>query len=125
MFPDLPIIKNDKKKTIESLKKGIIESVRISQKMPVDSIAKYALDAGFLQDVLKSFPDPRKRYEVPIEFLLLAQIIQRLNDEHSLVSAPYMLNSAELIAKLPKFASKSIHYRFRSSSLLTDFKIFS
>ncbi len=75
MFPDLPIIKNDKKKTIESLKKGITESVRISQKMPVDSIAKYALDAGFLQDVLKSFPDPRKRYEVPIEFLLLAQII--------------------------------------------------
>ncbi len=115
MFPDLPIIKNDKKKTIESLKKGIIESVRISQKMPVDSIAKYALDAGFLQDVLKSFPDPRKRYEVPIEFLLLAQIIQRLNDEHSLVSAPYMLNSAELIAKL-RYSAKVLEEGFNGKN---------
>ena len=90
----------DQKQTLDALKKGEIESIRVSQKLPVDQIAAFALQDGFLQEGLKKFPDPRKLWEVPIEVLLLPQILQRLNDEHSLLLAPYMLNSSDLITKL-------------------------
>ncbi len=85
---------------LDSLAKGEIESVRVNQKLPVDQIIAFALEKGFLQDGLKQFPDPRKIWDVPIEVLLLPQIIQRLHDEHSLLLAPYMLNSSDLITKL-------------------------
>jgi Transposase DDE domain len=93
-------IAHRQKETLDSLQKGEIESIRVSQKLPVDQIAAFALGEGFLQAGLKKFPDPRSQWEVPIEVLLLPQILQRLNDEHSLLLAPYMLNSADLVMKL-------------------------
>lgn len=93
-------IRYDQNQTLDALKKGEIESIRVSQKLPVDQIAAFALQEGFLQEGLKKFPDPRKLWEVPIEVLLLPQILQRLHDEHSLLLAPYMLNSSDLITKL-------------------------
>ena len=99
-FPDLPILKHDQQATLESLKNGEIKDLRVSQKAPVDSIVNFGLNEGLIQEGLETFPDPRKTYDIPIDVLLLPQIIQRLNNEHSLVSAPYMLNSAELMVKL-------------------------
>ncbi len=86
--------------TLDALKKGEIENVRVSQRLPVDQIVAFALKEGFLQKGLQAFPDPRKLWEIPIEVLLLPQILQRLNDEHSLLLAPYLLNSADLITQL-------------------------
>jgi hypothetical protein len=71
----------------------------------VDRIVAFGLESGFLQTGLRAFPDPRKNLEIPIDALLLPQILQRLNNEHSLLLAPYMLNSAELITKLGYNAS--------------------
>jgi hypothetical protein len=93
-------ITHRQKETLDCLKNGEIECIRVSQKLPVDQIAAFGLSEGFLQAGLKQFPDPRKLWEVPIEVLLLPQILQRLNDEHSLLLAPYMLNSADLVVKL-------------------------
>jgi Transposase DDE domain len=93
-------IAHRQKETLDSLKKGEIENIRVSQKLPIDQIVSYGLQEGFLQEGLKKFPDPRKLWEVPIEVLLLPQILQRLNDEHSLLLAPYMLNSSDLMTKL-------------------------
>ncbi len=94
------LIQYQQKDTLDALKKGEIEEIRISQNLPVDRIVGHGLDTGILQSGLRSFPDPRKYCEVPIDALLLPQILQRLNDEHSLLLAPYMLNSADLISKL-------------------------
>ena len=90
---------------LERLKQGDIEDVRISQKMPVDQIVAFGLKEQFLQKGLRSFPDPRKEFEVPIDVILLSQILQRLNNEHSLLLAPYMLNDASLITRLGYNAS--------------------
>jgi hypothetical protein len=90
---------------LEKLKRGEIEDVRFSQKLPVDEIVAFGMKQGLLQAGLRSFPDPRKRFEVPIEVILLSQILQRLHNEHSLLLAPYMLNDATLITKLGYNAS--------------------
>jgi hypothetical protein len=100
IFPDLPIIFQKQEETIAALKSGDIDSMRVSNKLPIDDIVKYGLKENFLREGLKSFPDPRKMYDIPIEVLLLPQVIQRLDDEHSLLLAPYMLNSAELMTEL-------------------------
>lgn len=93
-------IKHAQKETLDRLKAGEIETVVPSFRYPIDDIVGFGLKGGFLQTGLKSFPDPRKDWEVPIEVMLLAQVLQRLNNEHSLLLAPYMLNSAELITTL-------------------------
>lgn len=94
------LVFHSQKLVIDSLKSGEIENIRISQNLAIDKIVSFGLKEGFLKTGLKSFPDPRKNYSVPIEVLLLPQVLQRLNDEHSLLLAPYMLNNASLITEL-------------------------
>jgi hypothetical protein len=96
----IQFVKYNKEATLIKLKEGDIEDLRVSAKLPIDEIVRFGLDQDILQGLLQRFPDKRKCPEVPIEVLLLPQIIQRLNDEHSLVSAPYMLNSADLLVRL-------------------------
>jgi hypothetical protein len=85
---------------MNAFREGEIEDIQVSQKMPVDQLISFGLREGFLKPGLQSFPDPRQTFEVPIDVVLVSQILQRLNDEHSLISAPYALNSAELVSEL-------------------------
>jgi hypothetical protein len=104
---------------IDCLQRGEIEDVRFTQKLPVDQIVAFGLTESFLQKGLRCFPDPRKEFEVPIDVILLSQILQRLNNEHSLLLAPYMLNDASLVTKLgynvshleTGFNDRAIHQR--------------
>ena len=73
LFPDLPIIFHKQDETISRLKSGDVDDIRISTKLPIDDIVKFGLKEKFLQEGLKSFPDPRKSYDIPIEVLLLPQ----------------------------------------------------
>jgi len=94
------ILKHRQNEVVDALKKGEVDLIRYDQKWPADELVCFALDQGFLQEGLRSFPDPRKSWEVPIDVMLLAHIMQRLNDEHSLLLAPYMINSSDLITRL-------------------------
>ena len=96
LYPDLPLIKHSQNETLRSLKKGEVEEIRISSQKPLDDIIRFGLSNNFLKESLCYFPDPRQGFDIPIDILLLPQIIQRLDDEHSLVSAPY-------IRRFPKF----------------------
>jgi hypothetical protein len=98
--PEIRILKHRQESVLDCLKRGEVSRIRYDQKWPADQIIRYALDQGFLKPGLHSFPDPRKSWEVPIEVMLLAHVMQRLNDEHSLLLAPYMINSSELITRL-------------------------
>lgn len=93
-------IRHRQEDVLDRLKQGEIEDVRITQKLPVDQIVAFGLKEQFLQKGLRSFPDPRKEFEVPIDVILLSQVLQRLNNEHSLLLGPYMLNDASLITRL-------------------------
>ncbi len=100
IFREAPILFHRQKEALDLLRRGEISDIRVSHKWAIDKIVHFGLKEGFLQEGLKIFPDPRKHIEVPIDVLLLPQILQRLHDEHSLVLAPYMLNDADLITTL-------------------------
>lgn len=99
-FSDATLLFHRQEKVLDSLKRGEISDVRVSQSYAADKIVSFGLREGFLQEGLKSFPDPRRMSSVPIDALILPQILQRYQDEHSLLLAPYMLNDADLITKL-------------------------
>ena len=86
--------------TLDALDLGEIDDLRTSQKWPADEIVLFALEHGILKPGLASFPDPRKNFEVPMEVILTSQILRSLNDQHSFLLAPYMLNNAEVMTKL-------------------------
>ena len=115
LFPDLPIVTHKQEETIAALKAGEIDDLRVSNQLPIDDIVKYGLKEKFLREGLKSFPDPRKNYDIPIEVLLLPRVIQRLDDEHSLLLAPHMLNSAELLTELG-FSARVLEEGFNSKN---------
>lgn len=100
VFREAPLLYHRQKEALDLLKRGKISDIRVSHKLPVDQIVGFGLDQDFLQEGLKLFPDPRKYFEVPVDVLLLPQILQRLHDEHSLLLAPYMLNDADLVTRL-------------------------
>ena len=102
-LPDWPLLQplpENSKKAVASLIKGDIREIAISSKMPVDCVVNHALDTGIVGDVLGSFPDSRKSHSVPVEAMLLAKVMQSLSNHNSLISAPYMLNDASVMAKL-------------------------
>ena len=102
-FSDWPLLRplpKNSNKAIDALSKGEIEEVAISCKMPVDCVVNYALHSGIVRDVLGSFPDPRKTHSVPLQAMLLAKVMQSLDNNNSLISAPYMLNDSLVMAKL-------------------------
>lgn len=88
------------KETLDALDSGEISDLRTSQKWPADEIVMYALKNGILKPGFASFPDPRKSAEVPMEVILTSQVLRSLNDQHSFLLAPYMLNSAEVMTEL-------------------------
>jgi hypothetical protein len=93
-------LKHRQEEVIQSFLEGKITDAAISGERMTDEIVGHFLRGGFLQQALGLFPDPRKNWEVPMPVLLIPQLLQRLNNEHSLLMAPYCLNSAELITGL-------------------------
>jgi len=102
---DVIYLKHDPEAVSRALSAGEIADAVASHETIADDVVAHFLRSGFLKDALGSFPDPRKNWEVPMPVLLVPQILQRLNDEHSLLLAPYYLNSADLITQLGYSAS--------------------
>ena len=91
--------KNDSE-TLKSLKSGEVDEVRVSAETAIDEIIKYGLDTNLLKKIFSSFPDPRKMIEVPIDVLLLPQVIQNLSNETGIGLAPQMINNSDLLSRL-------------------------
>ena len=108
-------ISHKQKETFANLKAGEIDDLRVSNQLLIDDIVKFGLKEGLLKEGLKSFPDPSKSFDIPIEVLLLPQVLQRLDDEHSLLLAPYMLNSADLMTELG-YSEKVIQEGFNTKN---------
>ena len=98
--PVVGYFKHRQEEVLAALDLGEITDITWGEGGPVEELVSHFLKNGFLKKALRSFPDPRKNYEVPMECLLLAPILQRLNDKHSLLLAPYLLNSGSLISEL-------------------------
>ncbi len=61
--PEALILRHRQEDVIDALKRGELEHIRYDQKWPADELVRFALHEGFLQEGLRSFPDPMKNWE--------------------------------------------------------------
>ena len=108
-------IKRDDESTMEEFSAGSFTDIQMSIESPVEEIINYGFEKHILNEILLSFPDPRKSFDVPINVVLLPQILQRLNNEAGQVSAPYLLNDAKLMAQLG-YNSKKLEKGFNDEA---------
>jgi hypothetical protein len=88
---DIEILHQHPKKVLESLKRGEIDSIEYAVDQITDEFMIYGLRGGLLEELSKSFPDPRKECEITIKQILSASIAGHFQDSaiHVMLSEDY------------------------------------
>ena len=98
---ELPTIYTEnKKKLIRLIKDGHQELVEFSRWSSADDFAHYVLKAGFLEFADNSYPSPRKKTEVPVWFLLCAQLLMRLYNRTAYSDLGTFLKSGSVLCRV-------------------------
>jgi hypothetical protein len=97
---NIQIIKQNPKKVFEKLKLGEIEKMKLAVEQITDEFLIYGLRSGLIDELSKTFPDPRKECEITIKQILSASIAGHFQDMYALSQSPYSLHSPILLAEL-------------------------
>ena len=97
---DIQIIKQDPKKVLDALKLGEIERIELAVEQITDEFMIYGLRGGLIDELSKTFPDPRKECEITIKQILSASIAGHFQDMYAISQSPYALHSPTLLAEL-------------------------
>jgi hypothetical protein len=97
---DIQILKQHPKKVLESLKAGSIERMELAVEQITDEFMIYGLRGGLIDELSRSFPDPRKECEITVKQILSASIAGHFQDMYAISQSPYALHSPTLLAEL-------------------------
>ena len=98
---DLPkVYEQNLELVIEELKKGEIDYAGMSKWRFADEFLCFALESGFFEFVDHSYPNPRKKNEVPVWFLMSCQIILRLFQSNHYEQFNYFLNAGSILTRV-------------------------
>jgi hypothetical protein len=97
---DIEILHQHPKEVLESLKHGEVDSIEYAVDQITDEFMIYGLRGGLLEELSKSFPDPRKECEITIKQILSASIAGHFQDMYAISQSPYALHSPMLLAEL-------------------------
>ncbi len=97
---DIQILKQHPKKVLESLKLGSIERMELAVEQITDEFMIYGLRGGLIDELSRSFPDPRKECEITVKQILSASIAGHFQDMYAISQSPYALHSPTLLAEL-------------------------
>ena len=71
---NIQILAHHPNKVIESIKSGEIERMELAVEQITDEFMIYGLRGGLIDELSKSFPDPRKECEITVKQILCASI---------------------------------------------------
>ena len=97
---DIEILHQHPKKVLENLKQGEVDSIEYAVDQITDEFMIYGLRGGLLDELSKSFPDPRKEGEITVNQILSASIAGHFQDMYAISQSPYALHSPILLAEL-------------------------
>jgi hypothetical protein len=97
---DIQILKQNPKKVLDSLKLGSIERMELAVEQITDEFMIYGLRSGLIDELCKSFPDPREECEITVKQILSASIAGHFQDMYAISQSPYALHSPILLAEL-------------------------
>jgi hypothetical protein len=97
---DIQILKQNPKQVLDALKLGKIERMELAVEQITDEFMIYGLRSGLIDELSKSFPDPRKECEITTKQILSASIAGHFQDMYAISQSPYALHSPTLLAEL-------------------------
>jgi len=97
---EIQILKRNPRKVLESLKLGEVESIELAVDQITDNFMIYGLRGGLIDELARSFPDPREECEITVKQILSASIAGHFQDMYAISQSPYALHSPVLLAEL-------------------------
>ena len=97
---DIKILNQHPRKVLDKLKLGQVDSIEYGVEQITDEFMIYGLRGGLIDELSKSFPDPRKECEITIKQILSASIAGHFQDMYAMNRSPYALHSPILLAEL-------------------------
>ena len=97
---ELQIINQNQEKIIKKLNTGDVDAIELSVEQITDEFMLYGLRSGLIDQLSKTFPDPRKEEEISTKQILSASIAGHFQDMYALSQSPYALHSPTLLAEL-------------------------
>lgn len=98
---DLPkVYEQNLEFVMEELKKGDIDYAGMSKWRFADEFLCFALKSGFFEFIDQSYPNPRKKNEVPVWFLMSCQIILRIFQSNHYEQLIHFLNAGSILTRV-------------------------
>ena len=97
---DIQILQQHPNKVLDGLKRGEIERMELAVDQITDEFMIYGLRGGLIDDLSRSFPDPRKECEITFKQILSASMAGHFQDMYALSQSSYALHSPTLLAEL-------------------------
>ncbi len=97
---NIEILNQQPRKVLDKLKLGQVDSIEYGVEQITDEFMIYGLRGGLIDELSKSFPDPRKECEITAKQILCASIAGHFQDMYSISQSPYALHSPILLAEL-------------------------
>jgi len=97
----LNYLPNQPDQVLEALRQGNIRAIEVATEEMPDLFLHYAIDSGLLENLAKTFPDPRHQQpEIGMHLLLAGGIAGHFAGLYALSQLPYALRSPKLLAML-------------------------
>ena len=96
----IEILNQRPRKVLDKLKLGQVDSIEYGVEQITDEFMIYGLRGGLIDELSKSFPDPRKECEITAKQILCASVSGHFQDMYSISQSPYALHSSILLAEL-------------------------
>lgn len=97
---ELIVYEEDKPKVLSALKDGRIDYADLTSWTFIDKFFAFLLESSFFDRVSESFPEPRKRINIPTSFMLASHILMRLKLEPAYHNYPYLIRSGTILGRL-------------------------
>lgn len=94
------IYRESKDKVVQLLKRGEVRLVETSRLTLADQFMAFILQTEFLKFADKSYPNPRRKNEIPVWFVISCQFVLRLHPEKGYSSLGVLLESAPVLSRI-------------------------
>ena len=81
---DIEILNQQPTKVLDKLKLGEVDSIEYGVEQITDEFIIYGLRGGLIDELIKSFPDPRKECEITFKQILCASMAGHFQDMYAI-----------------------------------------
>ena len=94
------VYKENKPYVLSQLKDGWVDYMDLTRWSFVDRYFAFLIASGLLDYVHQTYPDPRERRNIPVGFLIAAQLQMRLHGEAAYYKLPFILRSGSILTRV-------------------------